>query len=31
MTPEKKVKQKVVDMLKKHDPDIYFFYPVAGG
>lgn len=31
MTPEKKVKQKVVDMLRKHDPDIYFFYPVAGG
>ena len=29
MTPEKKVKNKVVALLKQHDA--YCFYPVAGG
>ena len=29
MTPEKKVKQKVVALLKKHGA--YYFYPVTGG
>jgi len=28
-TPEKKVKQKVVEILKKHGA--YYFYPVTGG
>ena len=29
MTPEAKVKKKVVAVLKQHDA--YFFYPVTGG
>jgi len=29
MTPEAKVKKKVVAILKEHDA--YFFYPVTGG
>ena len=29
MTPEKKVKDKVVKLLKKYDA--YYFYPVMGG
>jgi len=29
MTPEAKVKKKVVAILKQHDA--YFFYPVTGG
>jgi Holliday junction resolvase len=29
MTPEAKVKKKVVDLLKKHGA--YYFYPVTGG
>ncbi|WP_396189658.1 hypothetical protein [Flavobacterium sp.] len=29
MTPEKKVKDKVVKLLKEHDA--YYFYPVTGG
>jgi Holliday junction resolvase len=30
MTPEKKVKNAVVKILKEHS-DLYYFYPVAGG
>lgn len=29
MTPEAKVKKKVVDVIKKHKA--YYFYPVTGG
>lgn len=29
MTPEKKVKRKVVEILKKYG--LYYFYPVSGG
>jgi Holliday junction resolvase len=29
MTPEGKVKKKVVDILKKHG--VYYFFPVSGG
>lgn len=29
LTPEGKVKKKVVDLLKKHN--VYYFYPVTGG
>jgi len=29
MTPEAKVKKKVVDVIKKHEA--YYFYPVTGG
>ena len=30
MTPEKKTKNAVVKILKEH-PELYYFYPVAGG
>ncbi len=30
MTPEKKVKNAVVKILKEY-PDVYYFYPVMGG
>jgi Holliday junction resolvase len=29
MTPEAKVKKRVVELLKQHD--VYYFYPVTGG
>lgn len=29
MTPEAKVKKRVVDLLKQHG--VYYFYPVTGG
>lgn len=31
MTPEKKVKNSVVKILKEEYPDAYYFYPVMGG
>ena len=30
MTPEKKVKQRVVNLLKELD-DVYYFFPATGG
>ena len=31
MTPEAKVKAKVVKVLKDHAPDVYYFCPATGG
>ena len=31
MTPEKKVKNAVVKILKEYGADLYYFYPVMGG
>lgn len=31
MTPEKKVKKRVVDELKKLGSDLYYFFPMTGG
>jgi Holliday junction resolvase len=31
MTPEAKVKAKVVKVLKDHAPDVYYFFPATGG
>ena len=31
MTPEKKVKKKVVEELKKLGPELYYFFPMTGG
>lgn len=31
MTPERRVKKKVTDLLKSYEDSVYWFYPVAGG
>jgi Holliday junction resolvase len=31
MTPEKRVKQKVVAVLKSMGADVYYFFPMTGG
>ena len=31
MTPEKKVKQRVVNILKNMDEEVYYFFPATGG
>jgi Holliday junction resolvase len=31
MTPEKKVKKKVVEALKRLGSDLYYFFPMTGG
>lgn len=31
MTPERKVKKQVVEILKRFGPDLYYFFPVATG
>ncbi len=31
MTPERRVKKKVTDLLKSYGDSVYWFYPVAGG